>query len=84
MTKQKRTYDPIAHERRVKFITELRNVVAIVGSIIIIAIIMVGGLGLIIPSGYQEFEANYEECLVVDNFTQEQCYDIAYATALGE
>lgn len=83
MTKSKRTYDPIAHEKRAKTITELKSVVVIIGSIIVTAIILVNGMALITPSDYQEFQDNYEECLAVDNFTQEQCYDIAYATALG-
>ncbi len=84
MTKPKRTYDPMAHEKRTRTIREARDVILTVASIFATATIIALFVTIVSPSGYQEFQANYEECLAVGNFTYEQCYGIAYANALGE
>lgn len=82
--KTKNAYNAISHAKRVKFITELKEVVIILACSVFIVVMIGIGIEYTSTRGYQEFQDNYEECLVADNFTQEQCYDIAYATALGE
>ena len=59
-----------------------RNVLLALLSMVVVGIVFLGLVTLfesITPSDYEVFQSTYGECLLADNFTQEQCYDIAIA-----
>ena len=61
------------------------------GLTILASLLMIGMgiaiVGLAINATYNDFEVfnrNHDDCIVSEIFTQDECYDIAYATAFGE